>query len=1192
MEERRPSSATIPARGTSGIPKPSSRLPLPRSSIPTATVAATAATTTTTTRATSKQKPPSDTARAPLAQSSTVGSLRAPRLRSTASREHLGPSATLPRSYKSGLPSTSPHATARDPASKNVNANANAKSRPLQKQPLSTDSPFKKPLVPARRPSSHFNHATQSSASLPEDLLISPGDAIDEDIPELPPLTRPAAEDLTFDSLLADSGKLRPSLTERTIETLSNLPSSPAGKRRGSNFFDAPGSRRPLSKGSVAGSRPGSSYQSDGSNGRSNGPLSRPGSSSGSGSGSGSLDRGYINFRASTNSYKPPLATVQGTPSKRIPTFSSSATTLNPKATPKLAHRPSLNNLSSRASLSASIGPRSPSPEKHSEISVSRYGAKTLAARPLKPRGSINGLFKKPSIPSLKKDQPISPTPLRKASLASAKSSGTSNESRNLSSPSTTSTAPTVHSLEEPPSSFRKSSSALRDQIAKAKAAKRAANQVSGTATSEATESPDMPADDTFDLGLSDDPFGQKKFEDSNRKVMESRIGTARASGRLNIAAMGLTEIPEEVLKMYDLESIGRTDGAWAESVDLTRFVAADNKLETIDDSIFPDVDPNNFNSDEVDDRGRIFWGLESADLHNNMLISLPLGLRRLQQLTSLNLTSNKLTNNCLETISQCTTLRDLKLGNNLLYGSIEELCVLENLEILDLHGNSISTLPSGVERMKRLRILNLDENTLESLPFQSLSALPLSELHVRKNKLAGTLIEPGVESLSQLQILDCSSNQLFYITSPDAKQPLSLPSLHQLTVSMNRLKSLPDMSNWNSILTINAEDNSISAFPEGFTSRHTLRHAGFSSNDIRLVPPEIARMDSLAMLGITGNPLRDKKFTSLTTEELKDALLTRLGPLPGEEVGGVESFANGIDSIGANSTGGSIVTSTIVITTIVSSTAPAGHRDDEDGQSESDDFATPPTSAPHTPTRSRSQTLSSQTWPVKSGGILDRSNTQSSSLHPVVCSKIAAAQSIREVRLHHNTFTQFPNSLSFFSDTITSLSMSHNQLTGESWLTEQLDLTALRELNLQSNFCTSLTPLMTFLCAPNLEKLDVSLNRIVRLPTLREVFPSLTVLLISNNRLEGLDPDTIHGMKIVDASNNEIPHLHPRLGLLGLERLDVMGNRFRVPRWNVLERGTEATLRWLRGRVPVAEMAEWRAKGGAADDDSSNEVD
>ncbi|KAI1364101.1 hypothetical protein F5Y08DRAFT_307929 [Xylaria arbuscula] len=1161
MEEKRPSGATTTGRASSGIPKPSSRLPLPRSSIPTPTV---------TPRSQQKSYTPSssDTPRASLPQSSASSALRNLRLRSTTSREQLNPSTTLPKSHTPGGPSGTVRSTPKDFTSRNT-----------KPQNISTDSSFKKPLVPRRRPSSQFTH---SSATLVEEPS-SEDNAID-DIPELPPLAQPSDDNTTFDALLAQPRKPRPSLSERTIETLSNIPSSPAIKRRGSNFFEVPGSRRPQSKGSVAsrpssrpgsrlGSRPGSSYQSEGSNGRANGPISRPGSSS------SSLDRGYGNFRASTNSYKPPLATVQGTPSRRLSAFGSSVTPAT-KNTLRLTPRPSLNNVSAQTSTPASTGPITPGPERRG-ISVPKFGSKSLAARPLKARGSINGLFDKPSTPSLKKEKSasdLSPASVRQGSLASIKSPRTSSEGRNLSSPSTTSTAPTVLSIEEPAASTRKSSAALRDQIAKAKAAKRAANrQASGTVTAQALKSPVILTDDTFDFGLSDDPFGQMKFEDSNRKAMQSQIKTARVTGRLNIAAMGLREIPDEVLKMYDLESIGRADGSWAESVDLTRFIAADNELETIDDSIFPDVDPNNFDIDEVDDKGRIFWGLESADFHNNMLISLPLGLRRLQQLTSLNLTSNKLANGCLETIAQCTSLRDLKLGNNLLYGPIEDAFVLENLEILDLHGNNISALPRSLSQMKRLRILNLNENALEAVPFQTLSTLPLSELHVRKNKLAGTLIESGVKSLSQLQTLDCSSNQLSYLVSLDAKQSLQLPSLHQLTVSMNRLKSLPDMTSWDSILTINADDNSIAAFPEGFTSRNTLRHAGLSGNDIRVLPPEIARMDSLTMLSITGNPLRDKKFSSLTTEELKDALLARLEPLPTEEVGSMEHFANGIDFIHAQTT---------------SSAKIAGYRDVEDELSESDDFATPPTSAPHSPARSRSHTLSSQTWPVKSGGVLDRSNTESSSLHPVVCSKIAAVQSVRDVRLHHNTFTQFPNSLSFFSDTMTSLSLSHNQLTGESWLTEQLDLTALRELNLQSNYCTSLAPLTTYLCAPNLEKLDVSLNRIVRIPPLREVFPSLTVLIISNNRLEELDPDTIRGMKIVDASNNEITHLNPRIGLLGLERLEVTGNRFRVPRWNVLERGTEATLRWLRGRVPVAEMAEWRAQTGNTEDDSSNEVD
>lgn len=100
---------------------------------------------------------------------------------------------------------------------------------------------------------------------------------------------------------------------------------------------------------------------------------------------------------------------------------------------------------------------------------------------------------------------------------------------------------------------------------------------------------------------------------------------------------MGLKEIPTEVLKMYDLESLDRPGGAWAESVDLTRFVAADNELETIDDAIFPDTDPSDL-ANEDESEGRLFGGLESLDLHGNTLIALPMGLRRLQLLTSLNL--------------------------------------------------------------------------------------------------------------------------------------------------------------------------------------------------------------------------------------------------------------------------------------------------------------------------------------------------------------------------------------------------------------------------------------------------------------------------------------------------------------------------------------------------------------------------
>ncbi|KAL7622624.1 hypothetical protein AAE478_008137 [Parahypoxylon ruwenzoriense] len=1179
MDEKRPAGAA--ASRTSAIPRPTSRLPLPRSSASTALATATVTVTATTINAPRTQQP-TEPSRGRPTQSVASSNPRNPRLRAVPSREQLSTSSTARRTQKSAAPPVSQHNNGRDLGTRNRSTSRGPKRRTAQDGRDVSDEVFKKPPLPTRRRPS--GQLTQSSTPTPTQESSSPEENDDNDcaITTLPPLTGSNEEGLTFDTFLARPKKPRPSLTDRTVETLSQLP-SPAFKRRGSNFFEGDVPRRPQSKGSLAGSRPSSSYQLDGAATRSARSLSRPGSSS------GQPDGPYTNFRASTNTFRPPLSTVLGTPTKRPSAVGAKTHTSKP--TSGFNPRSSLNKVPSRSSLSASVGPRTPSPDKRAEASVSKHGSKTVAARPLKPRASMNSMYRKPSLPSLNKpfasEVPLSPA--RKGSLASAKSSSTSGDGRNLSSASTISTTPTVDSIEETPiSTVRKSSAALREQIAKAKAAKRAVSQqVSGTRIPDAEETPVVPTDTTFDFGLSDDPFGQRKFESTNRKVMQSRIDTARTTGRLNIAAMGLKQIPIEVLKMYDLESMDRPGGAWAESVDLTRFVVADNELEAIDDAIFPDTDPSDF-ADEDDSRGHIFGGLESLDLHGNMLIALPMGLRRLQLLTSLNLASNKLTNNCLEIISQLTTIRDLKLGNNLLYGRMDEdvFANLQNLEILDLHGNNISSLPDGVGKLVRLRMLNLNENAFETLPFESLSKLPLTELLARKNKLRGTLIGPGVESLPQLQILDVAANQIQLIS--DSTQSLKLPSLHQFTISMNRVSALPDVSSWTSLLTINADENSITAFPEGFTSLEKLRHVDFSSNDIRVIPPEVARMDALAMLRITGNPLKDRKFTSLATEELKDALAARLEPPHQAEIGGIEHFGNGSHTAGPIP----VVTPTTSDTNLgIPETG-----DEDDGHSDMDDFATPPTSAPHSPVRSRSHTLSSQTWPLKPGGLLDRSDTQSSSLHPVVCSKIAAVHTVREVRLQHNTFTQFPNSLSFFTDTITSLSMAHNQLTGESWLTEPIDLTALRELSLSSNFITSLKPLTTNLCAPNLQKADFSCNRIVKLPTLRDFFPSLTVLLISNNRLEDLEPDALKGMKVVDVGNNEIAHLNPRIGLLGgtgnLEKFDVMGNRFRVPRWNVLERGTEATLRWLRGRVPVAEMAEWRAKAGEGEEDGFNEVD
>ena len=439
-------------------------------------------------------------------------------------------------------------------------------------------------------------------------------------------------EDAAEEAAATSPSKPRPSLTERTMETLSRLPSSPSVKgRNASSFFETPasGSQSP-SRPSSRGSRPGSSHGSGGQ------PevRSSPGSASG-------LEESVSTFRSQAPTFSNPLSPIEGTPLRNRRSIQSFQTPPAKITLPPKQIRSSLYGIPppSAVNISRARTPTSPDKATH-ESATPKPAPKTLAPRPPTKRPSVNGLLKKPSTSALKK--PSSTTePPRKGSLASRGSSVASYEGTSISSPSiaSASTGTTADSTTEPGQAYKKTSAALREQIAKARAAKRAvAGPASGPGTVAEEPSTLVPNDSGFDFGIANDPFNQHRDDKSQAKILRTRLETARTSGRLNIAAMALREIPEEVLNMYNLESIGSGGGSWAESVDLSRFVAADNELEMISDAVFPDVDPREMAEDDEESQGNIFAGLETLDLHGNILVGLPMGLRRLALLTSLNL--------------------------------------------------------------------------------------------------------------------------------------------------------------------------------------------------------------------------------------------------------------------------------------------------------------------------------------------------------------------------------------------------------------------------------------------------------------------------------------------------------------------------------------------------------------------------
>jgi hypothetical protein len=179
-----------------------------------------------------------------------------------------------------------------------------------------------------------------------------------------------------------------------------------------------------------------------------------------------------------------------------------------------------------------------------------------------------------------------------------------------------------------------KSSAALREQIRRAKAERRSLGAKQNPPMSD-----DISTMPEFEAITHADPFNQQPKD--GRAVLRQRVTAARSDGRLNIAGMGLKEIPEEVLKMYEYEVIKQSATPWNEVVDLVRFIAADNEIGTIPDEAFPDIDYNSLSQDD-DEKGPPFGGVEFLDLHGNVLYDVPRGLRVLGRLTTLNLVSKQ----------------------------------------------------------------------------------------------------------------------------------------------------------------------------------------------------------------------------------------------------------------------------------------------------------------------------------------------------------------------------------------------------------------------------------------------------------------------------------------------------------------------------------------------------------------------
>ncbi|KAJ5096218.1 Leucine-rich repeat typical subtype [Penicillium alfredii] len=890
----------------------------------------------------------------------------------------------------------------------------------------------------------------------------------------------------------------RPSLSERTMETIAQIPPSPASVRRQSSFFNgASPIRSPSRTPSNVSSYSRSPSRSSSSQQNGNDLLAQPVSKL----------RLPSRSRMSTASS---LSTFNAADANESPSKMRQSSARNSVAMGEIAISEAASPLKKRPLNLSVSGSNKDTPGKNStpRPSPNKTSSNTQKSEMGPPERPLH-------VRKTRKAKPGSPSTLRTPSAASRYASTSSHAQDELS---------RDQQAESENRKVSKSSSALRESIAKAKAARKAAAEGGKSAPQAA------PADQ---LGSADiqDPFNQLP-KGSNPGVLRKRVETARSTGLLNIAALSLTEIPKEVLTMYDFDP--DSSSSWFENVDLVKFIAADNELAEVSDATFPDIDPENFDPDS-DDRGLQFGALETLDLHGNVLQSLPMGLRWLQHLRSLNLSHNSLSMENIQVIIEIPSLTDLKLANNQLQGPLPSaICGLRDLESLDLRGNALTELPQQLAELTCLKMLDVSDNQLVTLPFEELSKLPLRTLNCPNNKLEGTLIPASVDRMETLQSLNVANN---VVENFSANEMLAFPSLHTLLIGVNRIKHLPCVSSWQSLLMLSAEDNSLAELPSGLVELKKIKTVDFTGNDISRLDEKLGFMESLSTLRIANNPLRERKLLSMDTEEIKQDMRNRCEP---------------------------------------------DLQDTDDEGSVATQF----TLAPETPTPDSA-------WRIKPGGVLDRSHSDMTDLETEKL-EVTSFQDIRCFYLQHNELRCFPvPALGMLAQGLVELDLSHNPLNSSDLVSSTLELPKLQTLTLNAASLTTLEPLMTNLAAPSLAFLDVSNNRLTgSLPRIRQKYPEIKTFLASDNQISRLDFEAVQGLQVLDVGNNDIDFLPPKIGLLGAERsprnwgngsalrrFEVAGNRFRVPRWQVVAKGTEAVLEFLRERIPTAELPEWETE-------------
>lgn len=520
------------------------------------------------------------------------------------------------------------------------------------------------------------------------------------------------------------------------------------------------------------------------------------------------------------------------------------------------------------------------------------------------------------------------------------------------------------------------------------------------------------------------------------------------------------------------------------------------------------------------------FVSVTILDFSFNCIPTLKSDIQNFVELKVLNLQYNNV-HSLPDEIGQLVNLNELFLNNNQLVSINEAMYTLPRLFKLNVSHNNIRDISKKISNLINLSVLNISNNKITTLPEDIGYTKALTHIDASYNTLS--YLPSEINMLSQLKYLDLSHNNL----ESDAL-PLFIEMRHltELNLSYNQLTRLPTCTDCKNLSHLILSFNKINNMENDyFLTLPKLSLLILKCNKITEVCSNLGDLTNLAILDLSDNELRSLPDELATLFHLKTLFL---GGNP------IKTVRNDI-----------LRDSKRIISYIKTS-----HCNNQR----------------HSSTDGVSSLTESTTNEIKIDKYtLDRSKTLGlcKVIHiPESLYEIAKDTKVEQADLSSNNITQVNDKL-FDIVTIRELDLSNNLI--EHLPTDLLKLNHLVYLNLEKNKLCDIDVNLNF---DHLRELNLSSNKFKQIPLCIFNLNNLEILMMNNNHLEKINE---HGkliemkkLTVLDLSNNNIEKIPFELGLARqLHHLNLMGNSFKYPRQDILQKGTPHLLSYLRDKLP-----------------------